>query len=142
MRVTVLGPTTELLSDRELPFLEARVPAGFPSPAADYIQKSIALGDLLVTNPLATFLIRIEGHSMKDAGIIDGDIAVVDRSISPTHGKVVVAVIDGEFTIKRLIYRDGRCFLAAANPAFADIEVSDCSENSVWGVVTNVVHKL
>ncbi len=142
MRGSILGLATEFLSVHELPFLETRVPAGFPSPADDYLEKNIALQDLLVSNPTATFLMKVEGHSMKDAGIFDGDIAVVDRSVAAVHGKIVVAVVDGEFTVKRLIYRAGRCVLQGANPAFPDIEVSDCCENRVWGVVTNVIHKL
>lgn len=142
MRVTVLGPASELLAPNQLPFYKAGVRAGFPSPADDYLEGSICLQDLLVENPAATFLVRVEGHSMKDTGILDGDIAVVDRSIHPTSGKIVVAVVDGEFCIKRLIYRESKCFLQSANAIFPEIEVSEHSENSVWGVVAHVIHKL
>jgi len=118
-----------------------RIRAGFPSPADDYLERNICLQDLLIEHPAATFLVKVEGHSMKDAGIMDGDIAVVDRAITPAHGKIVVAVIDGEFTLKRLIYREGACFLESANDSFSPIEVSDCSDNCVWGVVTSVIHR-
>lgn len=141
MRVTVLGPTSELFASTPLPFYKGGIRAGFPSPADDYLEGSICLQDLLVEHPAATFLVKIEGASMQDAGILDGDIAVVDRALTPTHGKVVVAVVDGDFCVKRLIYRDGRCFLQSANPKFPEIEVSDCSENSVWGVVAYVIHQ-
>lgn len=142
MRATVLGSALELLTPHSLPYYKSGVRAGFPSPADDYLEGNICLQDLLVEHPEATFLVRIEGDSMKDAGILDGDIAVVDRALTPRHGKIVVAVVDGDFTIKRLIYRNGRCFLQGANPEFAEIEVSDCSQNQVWGVVAHVIHRL
>jgi len=119
-----------------------RVRAGFPSPADDYLEDNICLQDLLIEHPAATFLVKVEGNSMKDAGILDGDIAVVDKAVTPTHGKIILAVINGEFTIKRLIYRRGACFLESANNSFLPIEVSDCSDNCVWGVVTSVIHRL
>lgn len=140
--VTILGPAKEYLSDYPLPLVAGRIRAGFPSPADDYLEKNICLQDLLIEHPAATFLVKVEGCSMKDAGILDGDIAVVDRAVTPTHGKIVVAVINGEFTIKRLAYRQGACFLESANGSFAPIEVSDCSDNCVWGVVTSVIHRL
>jgi len=142
MRVTVLGPASELLAPTHLPFFKGGVRAGFPSPADDYLESNIRLQDLLVEHPAATFLVRIEGDSMKGAGIHDGDIAVVDRALSPAHGKIVVAVVDGDFAVKRLIYRNGSCFLESANPAFPDIEVSESSDNAVWGVVAHVIHRL
>lgn len=142
MRATLLGPALEFLNSNSLPYFKSGVRAGFPSPADDYLEDNICLQDLLVEHPAATFLVRIEGDSMKDAGILNGDIAVVDRALTPRHGKIVVAVVDGEFTIKRLIYRDGHCFLQGANPDFPEIEVSDCSQNQVWGVVVHVIHRL
>lgn len=140
--LTILGPATAHISDIPLPMVAGRVRAGFPSPADDYLEDNICLQDLLIEHPAATFLVRVEGHSMRDAGILDGDIAVVDRAVTPSHGKIVVAVINGEFTIKRLIYRREACFLESANDSFCPIEVSDCSDNSVWGVVTSVIHRL
>ncbi len=142
MRVTVLGPAEELLSSEELPFFRGGVRAGFPSPADDYLEGNLSLQDMLIEHPAATFLIKVEGHSMKDAGIFDGDIAVVDRALHPSNGRIVVAVVDGEFCLKRLVYREGRCFLESANASFKPIEVSDCSENQIWGVVKHVIHTL
>ena len=142
MRITVLGPASGLLAPVPLPFFKGGVRAGFPSPADDYLEGSICLQDLLVEHPAATFLVRIEGDSMKDAGILDGDIAVVDRALAPSHGKIVVAVVDGDFTIKRLAYRQGRCFLESANPGFPAIEVTEDTSNAVWGVVAHVIHRL
>ncbi len=142
MRVTVLGPAEELLSSEEIPFFCGGVRAGFPSPAGDYLEGSLSLQDMLIEHPAATFLIKVEGHSMKDAGILDGDIAVVDRALPPSNGRIVVAVVDDEFCLKRLVYRSGRCFLESANASFPPIEVSDCSENKIWGVVKHVIHTL
>ncbi len=142
MYVSILGPASEFLPDVELPLLGTRIRAGFPSPADDYLEKNICLQDLLIDHPEATFLVKIEGHSMKDAGILNGDIAVVDRALAPTHGKIVIAVVNGEFTVKRLVYKGAKCFLESANTSFSPIEVSDCSDNQVWGVVTSVIHRL
>ena len=128
--------------DSPLPMMESRVRAGFPSPAEDYLQKNINLQELLVQHPQATFLMQVEGDSMKECGIQDGDIIVVDRALTPAHGKVIVAQLNAEFTIKRLAYRKGRCFLEAANAAFPAIEISEDVENRVWGVVTHVIHKV
>lgn len=124
-----------------LPMGGSRIRAGFPSPAEDYLEQNVCLQDLLIEHPAATFLVRVEGDSMRDAGILDGDIAVVDRAIAPAGDKIVVAVVDGEFTIKRLIYRGGRCFLESANPAYAPIEITEGTENAVWGVITSVIHR-
>ncbi|SDG95149.1 DNA polymerase V [Paraburkholderia phenazinium] len=113
-----------------------RVPAGFPSPAQDHTQRRIDLNEVLVLNPLSTFLFNVEGDSMKGAGIQHGDKLVVDRSIEPKHGLVVLACVDGEFTVKRLYRRAGIVKLVPANPAYEPIVFSDGQEMSVWGVVT------
>lgn len=141
MHATILGLAEELLPPDKLPIYRSGVRAGFPSPAEDYLEGNVCLQDLLIEHPQATFLVRIEGESMKEAGIFDGDLAVVDRALTPIHGKIVVAVVDGDFTIKRLVYRGCRCFLVSANPEFPDIEVSASSENAVWGVVAHVIHR-
>lgn len=113
-----------------------RVPAGFPSPAQDHAQRRIDLNDVLVLNPLSTFLFNVEGDSMSGAGIWDGDKLVVDRSIEPKHGLIVLACVDGEFTVKRLYRRAGVVKLVAANPAYPPIVFADAQEMTVWGVVT------
>lgn len=112
------------------------VQCGFPSPAADHQQKRLDLNDLLVRQCDATFFMRVRGTSMRDEGIDEGDYAIVDRSIQAVHGSIVVAVLDGEFTIKKLFMRAGRVKLQAANPTFPDIELHDGQELTVWGVVT------
>ncbi|RYF79530.1 MAG: translesion error-prone DNA polymerase V autoproteolytic subunit [Comamonadaceae bacterium] len=115
------------------------VRAGFPSPADDYACKRIDLNDILVTHPQATFMIRVAGDSMREEGIEDGDVLVVNRAIKPRHGHVVVAVLDGEFTVKKLYQRAGRMKLRAANPTYPDIIPSDGQTLEVWGVVTSCI---
>jgi len=118
------------------------IPAGWPSPAENYVEATIDLHRLTVPNPPATFFMRVTGESMLGAGIQNGDLLVVDRSIHPVSGKVVVAIIAGELTIKRLVKRKGRLFLCPDNPAFPEIDITDREETSIWGVATYVLHKL
>ena len=119
-----------------LPLADASVRAGFPSPAADFGETRIDLMAELVRHPQATYLLRVRGLSMEDAGLGDGDTIVVDRAIKPAHGHIVVAVVDGEFTVKHLQLRAGRIKLKAANPTFPDIVPRDGQTIEVWGVVT------
>ena len=125
-----------------IPLFSHAVRAGFPSPADDYVQESLDLNDYLVQHKEATFFLRARGHSMTGAGIQDGDLLVVDRSLTPTHRRVVIAVVDGEFTVKRLFKRGGKIRLLAENPDFASIEFNEGQELQIWGVVTNVIHRL
>ena len=127
-------------TELSLPLFAARVQAGFPSPADDHLERSIDLNEELIQHPAATFFVRVKGESMHDAGIQSGDILVVDRSLSPTDRKIVVAMIDGEFTVKRFRNQEGRIFLEAANDQFRKIEVSGDQELVVWGVVSFVIH--
>lgn len=126
------------LSDASLvlPLAGDKVRAGFPSPAEDFTDKRIDLTRELVTHPQATFLIRVSGDSMRDAGIFDGDMLVVNKAIKPRHGQVVVAVVDGEFTVKNLYQRAGRVKLRAANATYPDITPKEGQTLEVWGVVT------
>lgn len=119
-----------------LPLAGDKVCAGFPSPAEDFAVKRIDLTEVLITHPQATFLLRVSGESMRDAGIFDGDMLVVNRAIKPRHGHIVVAVVDGEFTVKYLHQRAGRTKLRAANVTFPDICPKDGQTLEVWGVVT------
>lgn len=128
-------------STRELPVFLAGVSAGFPSPADDYVEKRLDLNDLMVKHPEATFFVRVEGESMRDAGIRSGDILIVDRSLEPGHGKIVVAVVNGEFTVKRMHVGPKGVELHPENAAYEPIKVSPESEFQVWGVVTYVLHK-
>ena len=120
----------------------ARVPAGFPSPAEDHIEGRLDLNRHLIRHPAATFFVRASGDSMLGAGIHPGDLLVVDRSLEPTHGKVVIAVVDGELTVKRLDIRDGRVRLLAENDRYPPIACAEDADLRIWGVVTSVVHPL
>ncbi|HMM53694.1 MAG TPA: translesion error-prone DNA polymerase V autoproteolytic subunit [Candidatus Desulfobacillus sp.] len=124
------------------PLLLSRVPAGFPSPADDYVEGSLDLNEHLVAHREATFFLRVQGHSMSGAGIADGDLLVVDRALEAGHGDIVVAVVDGELTVKRLWRRGARVRLVAENPAYAPIELKDGQELAVWGVVTAIVRRV
>jgi DNA polymerase V len=125
------------LADLHLPATEigCSVHAGFPSPAEDHAGRRIDVIDKLVTHPQATFTMRVRGESMREAGIFDGDVVLVDRAVRPQHGMVVVAVVDGEFTCKQLWKRGSNIKLKAANPTFADITPKDGQTIEVWGVV-------
>lgn len=118
-----------------------RVPAGFPSPAQDSFDDGrINLNDVLIRDITSTFILRVSGDSMEGAGICDGDEVLVDRSVTPRDGDVVIAVMDGEFTIKRLHLQAGRVVLRPENPDYSDIVVPSLSELIVWGVVTYCIH--
>ena len=125
-----------------LPFFEAKVSAGFPSPAGDYEESRLDLNKHLVKNPAATFFVRVTGDSMVGAGIHHNDILVVDRSLEPASGNVVIAVLDGELTVKRIRIRRRKIILEPENENYQSREVAEGSEFEVWGVVTNVVHAL
>ena len=122
------------------PLAGVTVAAGFPSPADDYIEKPLDLNELMVQHPEATFFVRVKGDSMVDADIRSGDILVVDRSREAQDGCVAVAVLDGEFTVKQLRYRDGQIVLLPANRNFRSITVTQEQDFQVWGVVTYVIH--
>ena len=120
----------------------ATVSAGFPSPAADHSQKRIDLNDHLIRNKEATFLFRVRGDSMTGIGIYDGDTLLVDRSLEPRHNAIVLAVLNNEFTVKRLYRRGGVVKLLSENPIYPPIQIKQGEELSVWGVVTFNLHKL
>ncbi|MDE3022702.1 MAG: translesion error-prone DNA polymerase V autoproteolytic subunit [Pseudomonadota bacterium] len=124
------------------PVMSHHVPAGFPSPADDYIQDPIDLNEHLILHRAASFILRVSGWSMIGAGIHDGDEIIVDRAIDPVDGHVVVAVIDGELTVKRLKKLGNKIRLVAENPDYPDIEFSKGEELTIWGVVTRVLHKV
>ena len=125
-----------------LPLFTGKVAAGFPSPADDYIEKTLDLNELLIQKPAATFFVRAEGESMLGAGIHPNDILVVDRSIVPVPGKIVICALNGELTVKRLIKNEGKLVLGAENPDYSDIVVDGDMDMVVWGVVTNVIHSV
>lgn len=119
-----------------------KVPAGFPSPAADHTRKELDLNEHLIRNKEATFIFRVKGDSMIGIGIYDGDELIVDRSIDAKHGNIVLAVLNNEFTVKRLHRRSGVIKLIAENPIYPPIMVKDGEELVIWGVVTRNLHKL
>jgi DNA polymerase V len=118
------------------------VPAGFPSPAEDYLDQPLDFNELMIANPAATFAVRVEGDSMIGAGIHPGDIAVVDRSLPAKDGRVVLALIDGSFTLKRFRKRNGRIWLAAENPNYVDMIILAGMSFEVWGCVRRCVRML
>ncbi len=138
MKLICIAPHLSVLS---LPLMESRLSAGFPFPVADGIEKTLDLNAHLITRPAASFFVRICGDSMTGAGIFDGDIAIVDRSLTPKAGDIVVAVLDGELTIKRLTYRSGHVVLKAENPDYPDISIPEEQDLVIWGVVTSTIHE-
>ena len=124
-----------------LPLLLNRIPAGFPSPADEYAETALDLNTYLIRNKTATFFFRVIGDSMTGANIHDGDLLVVDRSIEPKHGHIVLAVINNEYTVKRLYSLNGVIELHAENPAYAPIRFQEHDELQVWGVVTGAVSR-
>ena len=119
-----------------------RISAGFPSPADDYMEAGIDLNRELIRNPGATFFGRVKGFSMQDAGISDGDVLVIDKSLEPVNGAVAVCFLDGEFTVKRIrLERDG-LFLVPENKEFQPIRITPDNDFLVWGIVTYVIKKM
>lgn len=129
-------------SSYKLPLYSCRISAGFPSPAEDYIEDRLDLNQHLVKNPNATFFVKVAGDSMIKASINDGDILVVDRSLEAKHGNVVIAVLENELTVKRLFNQNKRILLMPENDKYDPIAVENLDYLSIWGVVTNVIHKL
>jgi DNA polymerase V len=125
-----------------VPMASASVPAGFPSPADDYLDRPLDFNELLIENPAATFAVRVAGDSMIGAGIFPNDIAIVDRSRAPKDKSVVLALVDGGFTLKRYRKRQGRTWLQAENPAYSDTEICGDMTFEVWGVVTKAIRML
>lgn len=131
----VLGPLIILR------FPQQKVWAGFPSPAEDFSEKRLELQTFLVKNPISTFIFQVSGQSMEGAGIFSGDHVIVDRSIKPTNGQVVVAVIDGGFTVKRYKIIHQSIWLMPEHPGYQPIRVTQEMDHTIWGVVTYVLHK-
>jgi len=124
------------------PLFLSGVSAGFPSPADDYLDRKLDLNEHLVKNPAATFFVRVAGDSMLGAGINDNDILVVDRSLEPCNGSIVIAVVNGELTVKRLLQNRNSCRLAAENPDYPDLEINEDTPLEIWGVATYAIHSL
>jgi len=125
-----------------LPLYQNAVSAGFPSPAEDHIEDTLDLNDLLIKHPVSTFFLKVSGNSMINAGIHNNDILIVDRSIEPIDGKVVIASVMGELTVKRLRISGKNVQLVAENERYKPIDITGEEELKIWGVVTNVIHQL
>jgi DNA polymerase V len=127
---------------QKYPFFSGGIKAGFPSPAADFEENKISLDKTLVKNKEATFYAKAVGNSMTGAGIDDGDILVIDRSLEPVHDKIAVCLIDGEFTVKRIKKEGEALFLMPENSNYKPIEIKLDTEFTVWGIVTYVIKKV
>lgn len=125
---------------QKLSLFISKVRAGFPSPADDFLDKKLDLNEHLIKHPASTFFVKVKGDSMIKAGINSGDILVVDRSLEPKDKKVVIAILNGEFTVKRIQKRGSKLFLAPENEDYQPIEIKDGEDFEIWGVVTNVIH--
>lgn len=129
-------------SELKIPFIPEGVSAGFPSPAADFMENNIDLNKELCENPLATFYIKVKGNSMIDAGINDKDVLIVDRSIEPQDNKIAICFIDGEFTVKRIKLEKDCLYLMPENSNYTPIKVTEENELIIWGIVTYVIKKV
>ena len=129
-------------SDCRRPLFLKTVPAGFPSPADDYIEQNLDLNAYLIRHPAATFFVRVSGDSMNDAGINSGDILIVDRAREPVDSSVVIARLESELTVKRIRKRDGKLYLVPDNSRRESFGIQEDTEFEVWGVVTHVIHAL
>ena len=134
-------PVQQTSAPQPLPVFASGVRAGFPSPADDHAEPGLDLNEL-VENPAATFCAWAEGDSMIDLGILDGDLMIIDRSLTARHDDVVVADLNGAFTVKRLLHKAGQSFLMPANPDYPPIPINPEDEVRIWGVVVRVIHDL
>ena len=125
-----------------LTFYKEAVECGFPSPARDFTEGTIDLNEELIPRPNSTFIVRARGDSMIGSGIYPGDLLIVDRSLSPRHGSVIIAVLDGELSVKSLKLENDQVTLSSSNPNYSDVIVSEEMDFTIWGVCTNVVHSL
>lgn len=124
-----------------IPLFTAIIDAGFLSPADDYLERFIDLNEELIQNDAATYCVRVQGESMRDAGIHQGDVLLVDRSITPADKQIVVAMIDGEYTVKRFRKYGAKLYLESANPDFPFIHIGEDQELVIWGAVTYIIHQ-
>jgi DNA polymerase V len=133
---------SDLTTRYRLPVQQHYISAGFPSPAEDYIDNKLDLNRYLIKNPATTFYVKVSGSSMMGVGIHNGDLLIVDRSIEAISGRIVIAVLNGELTVKRLCCEGDRLYLKAENSSYPPIEVTEPQELSIWGVVTSAIHLL
>jgi DNA polymerase V len=129
------------LTELELPLIEGGISAGFPSPAADFLDDAIDLNKYLIKNPSSTFIAFTDGVSMKDAGILDKDLLIIDKSIEPADGKIAVCIIDGEFVLKRLKVDKEGIWLMPANNDYKPRKITEYNDFEIWGIVTHSIQK-
>ena len=139
-KLTFFRPNFE--SEIQIPYITEGVSAGFPSPAADFMETNIDLNKELSENPLATYYIKVKGNSMIDAGINDKDVLVVDRSLEPQNNKIAICCIDGEFTVKRIQVEKDCLYLMPENQSYEPIKVTEENQLIIWGMVTYVIKKI
>ncbi len=143
--ISKLKSVNELLKEEEsfkLPFYSSKVRAGFPSPADDFIEDKLDLNEYLIKHPASTFIVRAEGESMVGAGIYSGSLLLVDKSLEPKHGSIIIAALNGELTVKRLYKKNNKLQLHAENPDFPPIDIKEDVETVVWGVVISIIRRL
>src|SRR5688572_22961813 len=126
-------------TELEMPFMDVGISAGFPSPADDFIELSIDLNKQLIRNRDTTFFAKVKGHSMKNAGIFDGDLLIIDKSLEPQNNKIAICQIDGEFTVKRIRIEENIVWLIAENEDYAPIKVTPENELMIWGIVIHCI---
>ena len=139
VQVELLKP--EMGDTKQIDLYSYHIPAGFPSPAEDFLEKRLDLNEFLIKNQASTFLARVKGNSMVKAGIFDGDILVIDRSVEPSHGRIVLGVLNGEFTVKRIEKKGNKVILKPENDKYSPIELTHEMNFQIWGVVTYAIHK-
>ncbi|WP_269623135.1 LexA family protein [Prochlorococcus marinus] len=137
-----VSPSQLERSKKVFPLMQEHIEAGFPSPADDYIDIGIDLNEELIRHPSSTFFLRVKGQSMSNAGILDGDLLIVDRSLDPKPGRIVVAIIDGSFTLKKLTYQKGIPYLEAEHPNYPSIDLRHHDNVQIWGVAIYSIHSL
>ncbi len=140
LRVIGIQRGTHRAVTMHLPLFASRIPAGFPSPADDYVDQRLDLNTHLVEHPAATFFTRVSGHSMRGAGIHDGDLLIVDRALEPQDGRIVIAAVNGELTVKRLRLRKSGVWLVPEHPDYKPLKITEGLDCVIWGVVTRVIH--
>ena len=136
------GSSKEVSSTLLIPLVKEAVSAGFPSPAEDYIELGVDLNKYLIKNPISTFFLRVSGNSMNNAGIYNNDLLIIDRSINPIPGNIVVALLDGEFTLKRLIKEQNNYYLKADKENYPAISLYEYVDIEIWGVAIYSIHEL
>jgi DNA polymerase V len=142
LKIASIAPIIQNNKKQKIPLMQAAVSAGFPSVAENYLDRALDLNDLLIKNPAATYFIRVKGESMIKAGINSGDILIVDRALSVTDNKIVVARIGDELTVKRIKIDTNSMYLMPDNDLYEPIEITSEMDFEVWGTVTYVIHKL